>query len=292
MHRRLVLLALTVLAFPGSALASGGGGVVASYDVSWAGATDPAAGTAAAAHWEVDSHVPRGNSDGTLPATLTAATLDPYVQGGSDAPDGCTSTHRLAGITSAAGRLRFAVNFDLIHGRGLVQAYPSDADNGMVHLQDETACPGSDQIQDVDAPAWQLFTGYVPLGHDWAVTRRKGTNVWSGGGTQQFASVNGAPFVQSVKLTLTGAPGTFNAGCKVPTVRQLHSARTRAAAVRVLRRAGLKVERGSPTSLPASYVKRGHFFVFSQVTSAYEPCGDGVILARSTGSSTGPVGSA
>ena len=248
-------------------------------------------GTAADASWTVGTTLAAKNAQGELPATLIRATHGPLVQQCAEDPAYGTITTSMSGVADPAAIFRFYVQLDLLHGRGLVTAYVDPSEFGMSRLLTQTRCDpdyGGTSDDEQDYPVSAAFST-VSGPNDWKV-RRAGANRWTASGTQQLKPAPGSgdagPSTATLSLTMTGSPTALQAGCRLPTPRDLRAAHTRTAALRILHRAGLRAD-PSRTTLAVRYLPKGRFFVNDWAVDHYDSCGSAVQLVRNAGSTPG-----
>lgn len=294
---RAIAVTMLVAASAGAGTAQGAAGrLQGTYKLHGAGRVAPEDfdGTVADGAWTVATALSAKNDQGMLPAKLISASHGPFVQSCGEDPSHGTITTQMSGVTDPAALFSFFLRLDLLHNRGSVDAYADPYDLGTSRVTTQTRCDadygGSSDAEDV-FPVSAAFSA-ISRPNSWKA-RRTATNRWVASGTQQLhvarSPGDSGPSTATLDLTMTGSPSALQAGCRLPTPHDLRKARTRAAALRILHRAGLRAD-NSLTRLPVRYVPKGHFFVNDWAVDHYGICGGTAQLVLSTGAPSGAGG--
>ena len=236
-------------------------------------------GQSHSAAWSLGARL-GGDSDGSVPAVLSAA-------GGTDIVRPCdgltgmgTITTHIAGVADAGARMRLAIRFDLRRGTGDVEMYAVRQSSGQVLSQEIVQCtpPADAGNGTVDQPydATLMFDPYF-LPRPWAV-RRQPDGSWTGVSSQ----LRGASLTHRASVRLVGGAASMNAACRVPSAYQLRFMKTVTKATAFIARDGFTRPRTAVR--PSLSVMRGRFFIAERVMNMYMPCGARMVtLVRSSG---------
>ena len=232
--------------------------------------------TAGSVTWTFDA----SPSQRVLPATLTQATLGPFVTPCSDTGDG-TVTETVAGPgVDAAAVLDFGIVADLLRGRTRATVRFLTAAGNVRFVTDQEctgAYSGGNGVTSEDVSAAPVAKGTA--GDPWPM-HLDGSGRWHIDGVQtQTAADGGGTTRAEVHAVLQGSLRDFRAICTIPTVKQLRKVRSFEQGAALLAKAGF----GKPYTgvHHIRWAPRGHYYVDELGDTPYLPCGARLHLYRS-----------